>query len=320
VLYGSASGITAGYEFWGQQTLGIADELEENDFFGFSLAVGDFQNDGYADLVVGVPYEDRNFTDQGAVHVIPGSASGLTATGSQFWTEDSPGIDGTGEPGDHFGWSLAAGQFGYDAADDLAIGVPFEDIKFQGVGAVNVIYGSVGVGLTSTNDSQITEEAIGWGETADELFGWALAAGDMTGDGFDELLIGCPYENGYPNIMDSGVVFRLSGSSDGLPGLSWGAFHQDSIGIHGAPEAGDHFGYSVAVTEGKSINGDNHADVIVGIPGEEGSANDCGYIAVVRGDVGGWTPTGNQFVSEDTGGIPGSSELNDQWGVAVGGR
>ena len=71
----------------------------------------DFNGDGRADLAVGVPLEDfaTGKTNDGGVNVIYGSAGGLTATGNQFWSQDSTGIFGGAESGDVFGLSLATG-------------------------------------------------------------------------------------------------------------------------------------------------------------------------------------------------------------------
>src|SRR5262245_7680398 len=78
--------------------------------------VADFNGDGFSDLAVGVSGENNN---AGAVNVIYGSASGLTSTGNQVWTENSLGE--TSSAGDRFGISLAAGDFDNDGFADLAI-------------------------------------------------------------------------------------------------------------------------------------------------------------------------------------------------------
>jgi len=71
----------------------------------------DFNNDGFADLAVGVPGEDvGSIPDAGAVNVLYGSASKLTGTGSQIFTQDSPGVPYSAEAGDFFGGALAAGD------------------------------------------------------------------------------------------------------------------------------------------------------------------------------------------------------------------
>jgi hypothetical protein len=69
----------------------------------------DFNGDRYADLAIGVRYEDvGGVADAGAVNVLYGSASSLTAVGDQVWTQDSPGVAGVADSGDRFGYPLAA--------------------------------------------------------------------------------------------------------------------------------------------------------------------------------------------------------------------
>jgi hypothetical protein len=107
VLYGSAAGLTAtGSQLWSQDSPGVAGQPEGADFFGQALAAGDFNGDAQAELAVGAPGENDS---SGVVHVLVGSAAGLTATGSQLWSQDSPGVAGTAEPRDRFGDTVAAG-------------------------------------------------------------------------------------------------------------------------------------------------------------------------------------------------------------------
>ena len=110
-----------------------------------------FNHDGADDLAIGAPFERvGGLFAAGAAHVLYGSASGLTGTGSQVWTQDSPGVPDTAESGDHFGDALAAGDFDHDGFADLAVGVDLEEVgDAAGAGGVNVLYGSAG-GLTGT--------------------------------------------------------------------------------------------------------------------------------------------------------------------------
>ncbi len=75
-----------------------------DDQFGAALAIADFGGSAESDLAIGVPDEDTAAgADSGVVHVLPGSASGATGAGSQYWHQDSLGISDTAEAGDRFG-------------------------------------------------------------------------------------------------------------------------------------------------------------------------------------------------------------------------
>jgi hypothetical protein len=83
------------------------------DAFGSSLAVADFNSDGKADLVIGVPNDIVKFSGvvtqaAGAIHILYGNANRLSALGTQYWTQESLGV--VVEPYDRFGSSLAAGM------------------------------------------------------------------------------------------------------------------------------------------------------------------------------------------------------------------
>lgn len=105
VLLGSATGLTdVGNQLWTQDSAGILDAAETDDQFGDALAVGDFNGDGFADLAVGVHFEDVGAAAlAGAVNVLLGSAAGLASGGTQFWSQDSTGVQDTAELNDNFG-------------------------------------------------------------------------------------------------------------------------------------------------------------------------------------------------------------------------
>jgi hypothetical protein len=106
----------------------------------------DFNHDGADDLAIGAPFESvGSLFAAGAVHVLDGSAGGLTGTGSQVLTQDSPGVPDTAGSGDTFGVALASGDFDNDGFADLAVGVELEDVDgADDVGGVNVLHGSAG--------------------------------------------------------------------------------------------------------------------------------------------------------------------------------
>ena len=180
VLYGSAAKLTA-----------------TGDQFGWALAVGDFNGDGYDDLAIGSPYENVNsIADAGAVNVIYGSAAGLSATtvADQFWTQATPGTKHKSGLEDHYGFALAAADFNNDGYADLAIGVPGNSAGTQnvhGAGGVSILFGTAG-GLTATvpDDQWFDMLTVGVkGEPrANDNFGYSLATGDFNRDGIIDLV------------------------------------------------------------------------------------------------------------------------------------
>ena len=181
VVYGDTDGLNANNdEAWSQATPGILGVPESGDRFGHALAVGDFDGNGYDDLAVGSPTEDIGaVADAGAVNVIYGQVGGLSATGNQVWTQDEL-IGSDVETDDRFGEVLATGDFNGDGYDDLAVGVPFEDIfGTPDTGIVHVIYGSAN-GLTLADNEQWSLANTSPFNTAEfTRFGFSLAAGDF---------------------------------------------------------------------------------------------------------------------------------------------
>lgn len=202
VIYGSSSGLSAtkakADQIWTQNSANIEGFAESFEGFGSSLATGDFNGDAYKDLAIGVPSEDIVFgeTNAGAVNVIYGSTNGLSATAvpDQLWTQSSPDIEGTAEEeddssisfSDEFGFSIAAGDFNNDGRDDLAVGVPTENLFdindniFVDAGAVNVIYGSSsGLSATAKADQLWHQNSSSVEDTIEngDIFGASLASG-----------------------------------------------------------------------------------------------------------------------------------------------
>ena len=165
--------------------------LEKNDHFGQALASGDFDADGFADLAVGIPGEDiGKKRDTGAVQVLFGSPTGLTAR-DQVWHQGKPGVPGANEARDWFGGELAVGDFDDDGFADLAVGVGGEDIgSIENAGAVTVLRGSRS-GLTSAGSVTLRQGRNGMPSTPaeDEYIGSRLDAGDVNGDGHDDLVV-----------------------------------------------------------------------------------------------------------------------------------
>jgi hypothetical protein len=331
IIYGSNDGLDKdGDQIWHQGKDNVTGLLEDDDRFGSALAAGDFDDNGHDDLAIGVPGEDlENKDDAGWVHVLygdpnggsaPGTSDGLSAHDSDVWHQDIKNIEGEAEKDDEFGYALAAGDFDDDGKDDLAIGVPGEDVgsNDEDAGAVNVIYGDHD-GLTTTDDQYWHQgkSGIEGQPDDDERFGEALAAGDFNDDGNDDLAVGAPGED-YKNEEEAGQVQVLYGKGNGgLSGDDDQRWTQSTDDIEGKAESHDRFGY--ALTTG-DYDDDGAADLVIGVPFEDvGSKDDAGAINVIYGseDDDGLTDEDNQFLHQDENGVEGSSKSDDNFGFAV---
>ena len=257
VLYGIASGLSeTGAQFWTQNSKRVLDIAEADDRFGVAMAAGDFSGDGRADLAVGVPREDAwTVADAGAVNVLYGKSSGLSAFGDQFWSQGSPGVRDVEELADRFGDGLAAGDFSDDGCSDLAVGVPLEDVPtptHANAGAVNVLHCRAS-GLSAVADEfwhQDSPSGVRDIAEAGDDFGYALAAADFSGDLAADLAVGVPLEDQAPPRAadDGGAVNVLHGGGVGL-GQNIGSnqfWHQNSFLVLDVAEPNDFFGLALA--------------------------------------------------------------------------
>jgi hypothetical protein len=339
-------------QFFDQLMDNVGDTREQRDRFGWALAAGDFNGDGYDDLAVGVPYEDIfDKIDVGTVHILYGSEDGLCSAESprsQIWHQSVPGflrvivppwltsgptwhmLGEEAESFDWFGRTLAVGYFNDDEYADLAIGVPYEDLGVgkERAGAVHVIYGSRNrLGSTSSPASQIWHQDIieGWDGWAvqgvaenRDRFGYALAAGDFDGNGTDDLAVGVPWEtvNGH---NAAGAVSVLYSDDLGLTAWKNALWHQDrsssGIDIEATANAYDYFGW--ALTAG-DFDGSGTDDLAVGVRGDSVSGRDnAGVVNVLYSNAVGLNTVDNQLWHQDRGGIEFRAWSNDTFGWAL---
>lgn len=278
VLYGSGLGLVASSvganpaRRFDQTMAAVGGDVEENNRLGAALAAGDFDGDGFDDLATGLPGE---FFSCGSVRVMRGGTAGLGFATPLRITQNSS--DGTGtildlcEVNDNFGARLAAGDFEGDGADDLAIAVVNEDFPGQNnAGAIAVVYGSPGSGLIFAGNqlwTEATADAGGFVE-ANDRFGSALAAGDLTADGIDDLAIGAAGED-VAFHEDAGAVTVLKGVANlGLTSARSELFDQSSVLDGESLGDFDNFGYSLAIGDFLEANAKGGGDLAIGIPQE----------------------------------------------------
>lgn len=286
---------------------------EPFDHFGEALAVGDFDDDSFYDLAIGVPGENiedpaPTVLDAGVVQVLFGSASGLDGTGDQYVTQS---VLGGVQANARFGKALAAGDFNEDDTFyDLAIGVPERDVAgVANAGQIVIVRGSAS-GLVATNHQVIDQTFFGLTHQADDNFGWSLAAGDFNRTSTcwnsitckTDLAIGIPFKD-VASQANAGMIVAAYGSSTGLTAAGAQILDQGDLSdFASGPEAGDNFGatlasdwYYSARLNGRS--GSGSADhLVVGANNEDWlSVVDAGIVHLVFGGASGLQSELGQF-------------------------
>lgn len=318
VRYGTPSGLPGtADQVWHQDSAGIEGTASAGDRFGWTVGCGDFDANGFDDLVVGVPWEDvPGAANAGSVHVLLGSADGLSAAGNTVWHQDSPGVTNAAQAGDRFGHRVATGDFDGDGFDDLGIGVPMEDIgRRRNAGAVNVLYGSAN-GLSADNDQFWHQNRPGVKNKAQrgDRFGSALHAGDFDGSGHDDLVIGVPFED-VRGIRNAGAINVIYGSSAGLDAGPDDFWHQNRPGIKEAAAAGEEFGAAITVGD---FDGNGRDDLAVGIPAEDRRARSGdGIVQVIYGRAGGLSAATDELWHQNRAGVRDVAESGDGFGIEV---
>jgi hypothetical protein len=178
--------------------------------YGWSVAgAGDVNRDGFDDVLVGAPYWDQgDTTDEGKAVLYLGAAAALPATSAWGFELDSAF--------EHVGWAIAsAGDINGDGFGDVVLGADNWDHPESFEGAAFVFLGSV-AGLSPT-----AAHVLDSGQSFCD-FGWSVAsAGDVDGDGFDDVLVGAPrysageYEEGRAYVFRGACVDPTDADSDG---------------------------------------------------------------------------------------------------------
>ena len=250
----------------------ILNGIDRNDLSGSSVSsAGDVNGDGYDDLIIGAHLADPNGTlNAGESYVIYGGAS-APGSGGRFNLSSLDGSNGftlTGIDGDDYsGRSVSsAGDVNGDGYDDLIIGANRADNL---AGETYIVYGGASApgtgGVLDLSDLDGTNGFILNGIDRDDRAGWSVSsAGDVNGDGYDDLVIGAigadPNGDNY-----AGETYVIYGGAS-APGTG-GRFNLSTLdGTNGFILTGiDIFDYSgISVSSAGDVNGDGYDDLIIG--------------------------------------------------------
>ena len=281
-------------------------------YSGYSVAgAGDVNGDGYDDILIGSLFKDNEGNSRGQTYLIFGNASGwsmdthLSAADASFWGES---------PWDHAGESVAgAGDVNGDGYDDIVIGAPKNDDGGSSAGQTYLILGKAS-GWTMDSSLSLADASF-WGEESMDQSGHAVAgAGDVNGDGYDDILISASYND--ETISNAGQTYLILGKASGwtmdtdlanADASFLGEYHNDKSGSSIAG-AGD-------------VNGDGYDDILIGAYEQDEGGGMGGQTYLILGKASGWSMDTNlsdadaSFLGEDWGddsgySIAGAGDVN----------
>ncbi|MBQ08859.1 MAG: hypothetical protein CMD96_03645 [Gammaproteobacteria bacterium] len=281
----------------------------QGDLFGYSIATGDINGDGIADIISGAPEADgykNKHNDAGEAYLIYGRKQFPEKIDmAKSWDSRFYGYAGTAKTGllknnfpNKTGFAVSAADINGDGFDDLIIASPFSDElnkKRRDAGAVSVVFGK----KTLPKRIRLSRKAdvTIFGARKEDYAGYSLATGDINGDGKDDIIIGAPSGANNVNVHDEkvGRIYGIFGREQFSKKIDLRKkvdfFIKEKYFM-----AGEMFGptfiigqtgYPGHTVSSGDVNGDGIDDIIIGKPGADILARDetgAGDVYIIYGN------------------------------------
>jgi hypothetical protein len=234
------------------------------DRLGYAVAAADLNGDGRSDIIIGAPFAERaTRVDSGKVYIIYGSAA-LPATKDLSTSSANATIDGDASS-DRIGMTLATLDWDGNGRKDLAIGAPYADGSTIDGGVAYVVKAeNIGAGFV-INSIALNVQALIVAANDNDHLAIALAGGDVTGDGTEDLVLGAPDADGTNNsIPNAGEVYVLAGRG-GAPQTIDLSNPSSYTALLFGETTSDNVGASLATGR---FDAGTIADILIGAPGQ----------------------------------------------------
>ncbi len=292
LVYGAASGIPASLDLSSLDGSNgfVMNGIHGGDFSGHSVSsAGDVNGDGYDDMLIGAVLADPNGTDSGETYLVFGAALGIPASLDLSSLDGSNGFVMNGiDPGDQSGGTVSsAGDVNGDGFDDMLIGAHLADPNGRDSGETYLVYGAAS-GIPASFDLSSLDGSNGFVmngiDAGDYSSSYVSSAGDVNGDGYDDMLIGAWRAD--PNGHDSGETYLVYGAASGIPAsLDLSSLDGSNGFVMNGIDAGDQSGQSVS--SAGDVNGDGYDDMLIGAMFADPNGNRSGEIYLVYGAASG---------------------------------
>jgi FG-GAP repeat len=270
-----------GFSVLGAGSPGSAPQPTTIDRLGRSVSsAGDVNGDGIDDFILGAPFFDVAVPnplpgpvpgeDTGAAYIIYGRTGPLRSDIDLANLSVADGFRIEGEAKNHYAGSSvsAAGDVNGDGIDDFIVGARYGSTagdaeSFEG--KAYVVYGKTGLRTTLTLSTLTATEGFSiLGRNALDNFGTAVsAAGDINGDGFDDIILGAPSDEGSGNAFLGGAVYVVFGRGSATRGNIDVSSLSTSDGFQISGSVMGRF-VGVSVSDAGDFNGDGIDDIVFG--------------------------------------------------------
>ena len=285
-FYGTSNGLSTNPAWTNESN-------QANARYGQSVAcAGDVNNDGNADFIIGAPLYDNGQLDEGKAYLYFGNTASISQNAG--WTSEGNQADA------QFGTSVSGlGDINFDTKSDFGIGAPYYDDDLREEGQVSIYYG---ISSSLSSSDKVLETDIPLAQLGASL----APAGDINGDGYDDMIAGSPdYENGE---QSEGRIQVYLGSASGFSSTPSWIYESNSMNAR--------MGASVA--SAGDINGDGYSDILVGAPGYSNGQNAEGKLMIFLGSAQGisssspfWQYESNQSAANLGASVASAGDINN---------